>query len=365
MDITTTLFGIPLQSPFVLGSGPLSYGAEGMIRLHKAGAGAVVTKTIRDVPANNPFPHIAAVEKNVLINAEKWTDISGDMWISEEIPAAKKAGVVVGASIGHTPEEVEHWIGPADKAGADFFELVSYQPETIISMVEVALKLTNKPVVVKISPNWTNAVEYALKVLGKGIAGITAIDSVGPVLSIDIHTARPLVGGQHGFGWLTGAAIKPVALRYVAEVARKSDKPVIGLGGVITGEDAVEMLMAGAGAVGICTAPMLRGVEYITVLNKGLSKLLESLGYSSISEVSGASLPYFCPHEVEQRFTFFFDPKTCISCGRCVQVCPYAARTLTDTTKAVKAMELDESRCRYCGLCSSICPTGALYRREV
>jgi len=123
--------------------------------------------------------------------------------------------------------------------------------------------------------------------------------------------------------------------------------------------------MAGAGAVGICTAPMLRGVEYITVLNKGLSKLLESLGYSSISEVSGASLPYFYPHEVEQRFTFFFDPKTCISCGRCVQVCPYAARTLTDTTKAVKAMELDESRCRYCGLCSSICPTGALYRREV
>lgn len=362
MDLTTHFFDLTLQSPFIIGSGPLGYGAEGMIRCHKAGAGAVVTKTIRDEPAKNPYPHISESDKNLLINAEKWTDITGEQWIETEIPEAKKAGVIVGASIGHTTDEVEHWLEPVDKAGADFFEIVSYRPDTIRPMAEMAKKLTDKPVLVKISPNWTDATATARELLKLGVDGITAMDSIGPVLSIDINTAKPHVAGERGFGWLSGTGIKPITMRYVAEIAASTKKPIIGLGGVMKADDAVEMLMAGAHAVGICTAPILKGVEYIEKLNKGLSKKLEKLGYSSLEEVRGVALHNLYEEEVFRKFDFFYEKDKCIACNRCVEVCPYEARGLDLETKE---MSLDYFRCRYCGLCTSVCPTGALTRSDV
>ena len=356
INLTTELFGHTLQSPVILGSGPISYGAEGIIRAHKAGFGAVTTKTIRDKKADNPFPHIAFNGSNSLINAEKWTDFPAEQWVEEEIPKAKEGGAVVIGSIGHTPEEVEHWVGPVDRAGADMIELVSYMPETIVSMTAKAKKLTGKPVIVKLSPNWTDPVQAAKDVLNAGADGITAMDSIGPVLRINIRTARPMLGGEHGYGWLTGSAIKPVIVRYVAEIAVLTDKPIIGIGGVMNPEDAVEMLMAGATHVGVCTAPILKGVEYIGKLNTGIAGLLQDLGYVSLADVSGAALQNLPKDEIMEKFSFHFHRDTCTACMRCVQVCPYGARTLSEK----KEMELNEELCRYCGLCTTVCNPGAL-----
>ena len=355
MSIETELFGIKLQSPFILGSGPLSYGAKGLIRAHKAGAGAVVTKTIRDKPAVNPFPHMAVAGKDSMLNAEEWSDISGSQWVEKEIPEAKKSDVVVIASVGHTPVEVINWVGKVDKAGADIIELVSYERETILPMLAKAKELTNKPVLVKISPNWINSVGIALEALEAGADGITAIDSIGPVLRIDIKSGKPLVGGGHGFGWLTGSAIKPIALRYVAEISSSTDKPVIGLGGVTKAEDAVEMLMAGAQAVGICTAPIVKGVEYIGKLNDKLKKLITKLGYENSSELTGLSHKYLNPDANNKKFDFIYNSETCTECMACVKACSYEARALEN-----KVMLLDTDLCRYCGLCFSVCPNGSL-----
>ena len=355
MSIETELFGLKLQSPFILGSGPLSYGAKGLIRAHRAGAGAVVTKTIRDNPAVNPFPHMAVAGKDSMINSEEWSDIPGSQWVEREIPEAKEAGVIVIASIGHTPVEVENWVGKVDRAGSDIIELVSYERETILPMLEKAKALTSKPVLVKISPNWSDSVGIALDALKEGADGITAIDSVGPVLRIDIKTGKPLVGGSRGFGWLTGSAIKPIALRYVAEISAATEKPIIGLGGVIKAEDAVEMLMAGAKAVGICTAPIVKGVEYIENLIEKLEKLITDLGYNNPGEISGVSHKYITSDANKKKFVFIFDAGSCIECMACVKACSYEARNLEN-----KIMSLDSNICRYCGLCYSVCPTGAL-----
>lgn len=355
MSIETELFGIKLQSPFVLGSGPLSYGAKGLIRAHKAGAGAVVTKTIRDNPAVNPFPHMAVAGKDSMINAEEWSDISGLQWVETEIPEAKKAGVIVIGSIGHTPVEAANWTKRVDEAGADIIELVSYERDTILPMLAKAKALTDKPVLVKISPNWVDSVGIALEALRAGADGITAIDSIGPVLRIDIKTGKPLVGGGRGFGWLTGSAIKPIALRYVAEISSATDKPVIGLGGVTKAEDAAEMLMAGAQAVGICTAPIVKGVEYIEKLNKNLEKLIAKLGYKNSSELTGLSHKYLNPEANNKKFDFIYNADTCTECMACVKACAYEARALEN-----KVMSLDTELCRYCGLCFSVCPKGSL-----
>jgi len=94
-DISTTYAGIKLRSPFILSSGPLGYGSEGLIRAHKAGCGAVVTKTLRLNRAINPAHHIGTMGPNSLINCEKWADSDRLQWYEKEIPAAKAAGAVV------------------------------------------------------------------------------------------------------------------------------------------------------------------------------------------------------------------------------------------------------------------------------
>ncbi len=294
VDLKTDLFGIILKSPLILGSGPLSYNAQGMISAYKAGAGAVVTKTIRDQAAINPYPHMAISGRNTMINAEKWSDISAEMWVEQEIPKAKEAGVVVIASIGHTTGEVMNWAAAVDGAGADMIELVSYRQEMVVPMVRKAKELTS-----------------ALAALDQGADGVTAMDSIGPVLRIDIRSGRPLLGSEKGHGWLTGSAIKPIILRYVAEVAGQTDKPIIGIGGVVTAEDVVEMLMAGAAAVGLCTAAILKGVAYLTRLNREIKKLLIELKYESPASLCGAALSNLCRQEVHDRFTFRFNQRSC------------------------------------------------------
>jgi dihydroorotate dehydrogenase (fumarate) len=354
-QLKTSFLGIELQSPLILGSGPLSFDGQAMIRAHQAGAGAVTTKTIRNEPAVNPYPHMAMAGRDTLINAEKWSDLSGEAWVEHEIPKAKAAGVVVIASIGHTLPEAEQWTRKVSAAGADILELVSYEESDMLPMIRHVKAVCTKPVLAKLSPNWPDPVASARAALAAGADGITAMDSVGPVLRIDIETALPITGGEQGFGWLTGAAIKPITLAYVARIARFCRKPIVGIGGVMSAEDAVEMLMAGASAVGICTAPIIKGIDFIGKLNQRIAAQLERLGYASVAAVSGAALPNLPPEEAKKRFGFKYDPAKCTECGACVRVCAYQARSMDG-----KRMFLDEEACRLCGLCALVCPTKAL-----
>ncbi|MGM0420962.1 MAG: 4Fe-4S binding protein [Bacillota bacterium] len=347
--------GIELNSPYIVGSGPISYGAPGIIRAHNAGAGAIVTKTIRDNSANNPYPHIAKNNKDSLINAEKWADLPGEDYINKEIPEAVEAGAVVIASIGHTPEEVCNWIEGVVNAGASMVELVSYQQETMLDMVERAVELVDIPVIVKLSPNWPDPIKTAKAAVKRGAAAITAMDSIGPVLRVDINTGKPVVAGEGGRGWLTGSAIRPIAQAMVADLKAELDVPVIGLGGVIKAEDAVEMMMVGADAVGVCSTLIIHGSDHLLNLQDNLIEFLNNNNYKHVSELTGLSNKYLNQKEKQEIFTFNYIVEKCIDCQKCVLGCSYNARKLED-----KKMELDNDLCRYCGFCASVCPTGAL-----
>jgi len=352
-DLSVELCGIRLRNPLILASGPLSWSAAGIQAAFVAGAAAVVAKTIRSQAAVNPVPHIAALEQGSLLNTEGWSDLPLERWIERELPAlAGRDGVLI-ISLGHTPAEVEALAAPLVEAGADMLELVSYRAEDAAPMVAAARRAVSVPVLVKVSANWPDLMEVVDGCLRAGADGITAIDSIGPALRVDVETGQPLLGS---FAWLSGAAIRPIALRVVAEIRLRYDVPVVGTGGVGRAEDVVEMVMAGATAVGVHTAPLLQGLGWFSRTLTRLERWLDERGHVHLGDLRGLALPHLREPVPPVPLTFAFDADTCTRCDRCVTVCAYNARKLSPEGQ----MSLDEAACRSCGLCVSVCPTGAL-----
>ena len=354
-DLSANLCGLHLRNPLILASGPLSWNAKAVQAAFDAGAAAVVTKTIRPEATVNPMPHIAADGRGSLLNTEGWSDLAAEQWIERELPSLSKQDGILIVSLGHTPAEVEQLAAPLAEAGADALELVSYRAEDSAPMVAVAKQSVTIPVLVKVSGNWPDLLEVVEQALQAGADGITAIDSIGPTLRVDVETGRPLLGS---FAWLSGRAILPIALRAVAEICLRHDVSVVGTGGAGRAEDVVEMVMAGATAVGVHTAPLLRGLDWFDKTLARLEHWLEERGHARLSDLRGLALPHLRDSVPHTPLAFTFNTETCTLCGRCVTVCAYNARRLTSQGD----MLLEAGLCRSCGLCASICPTGALRR---
>ena len=353
VDLSTTLCGIPLRNPLIVSSGPLTYAAEGIQRTFDSGAAAAVTKTISLEPAVNPVPHIADIGRGSLLNTEKWADLPAEQWIDRELPALKGSGGVVIASVGHHRADVEALAAPLAGAGADILEVVSYDAADMVPLVEAAKARATVPVLAKLSPNWPDLSDCAARCLASGADGLTAIDSLGPTLAIDLETGRPVLGGH---AWLSGAAIKPLTVRIVADLCKRHPGvPVVATGGVSRAEDVVEMVMAGATAVGMHTTPLLRGLGWLAKAEAGLARWLDRHGHSELAEVRGMALPHLPGSERNEPLDFAFEPEICTECGRCVTVCAYGARSMDG-----REMSLDCELCRSCGLCVEVCAPGAL-----
>lgn len=357
-DLRTKLCGIELDSPFVLASGPPGFSAEGLIASAAAGAGAVVTKTITYNGIHNTTQHMVTPGSKTLINNEGGSDLPLEYWL-DELPKAKAGGVkCLIASIGGG--DIDSCIDIGKQVlnhGADMLEVVVdyHYAGDLVERINKIKSAIDAPLLVKVNANWKNTTEIADLCVKAGADGITAIDSMGPVFRVDLSTGRPMLGGD-GYGYVTGAPILPFALRIVNEIASGSHSSIdiVGTGGITAGKDALEMLMAGANCVGVCTLATLNGAGAFTKLCKELSDTLDKYGYSSISEAQGIAVEKdLLP--TKSTDDFCFDLSKCNHCGRCEVGCPYTARTLGETTN-----DVDPELCRICGLCFTLCPTQAI-----
>jgi dihydroorotate dehydrogenase/Pyruvate/2-oxoacid:ferredoxin oxidoreductase delta subunit len=368
-DLTTRLFGTTMPSPFILASGPLSYDATGLWEAFRAGAGGVTTKTLRLERAVNPTPHMVVPRSSnlraTLFNTEKWADLPWEQWVEQELPQMKGHPGALIASIGHTGPEAEVITAPVDATGVvDAIECVAYTREALTPLVRAVRERTDLPILAKLTFNWGDDLYRAAEdALAAGADGFTAIDSIGPTLQIDIETGQPTIGGAGSRAWMSGAAIRPIAQAVVADLVIRFGKPVVGTGGIIQAEDAVEMTMVGATALGICTAPLLRGLEWFARTHEKLRGWLDAHGYAGLAGLRATALPHLHMSEDTARLTFDFDPLLCTKCDLCVVLCPYDARTMGggDRPKTPGLTQiLDEERCRYCGLCVEVCKPGSL-----
>ncbi len=354
-DLSVEICGIRVSCPVFTAPGPPVRTGPACVRCAEGGAGAIVTKTISVEAARPPAPNIAEIQHGML-NAELWSELPPEAWLDGEYLVARTAAVPVIVSLGYSPEEIAR-LAPRVRPFADAVELSTHyigeDAGPMIGAIRAAKDVLDVPVFVKLSPLGREMVRAAEQAEAAGADGIVAINSFGPCLSIDIETGRSRLGGADGVGWLSGPALKPLAVRCVRDIARAVRIPVIGVGGVSSGADAVEMLMAGASAVGVCTAAMLRGPAVFGRIVRELDAWLDARGYPDPTAIRGLALRQL----VEPWATAppIVDAEHCNGCDLCRLACPYEAITVVDGLARV-----DGARCDRCGLCVTRCRHGAL-----
>ena len=373
IDMTVDLCGLELSSPLILASGTLGEPGSLMKKLAETQPlGAMVTRSIslrsEEDRFTNPSPRFVKLDKYGLLNCECQLIHSIDEWCDSQLSIAKEGGIPVIASI--EGDSVEDYVELSERltdAGADAIEVnISCTFEarrgkgpalmgrigSLLSSVRKAV--SGIPMIVKV-PLVLDFGEIADVVKASGADAISALNTVGPGMVIDVDTGRPLLGFFTGSGGLSGPALKPIAIAAVNELVRAVDLPVMGIGGISTGKDVVEFTMAGATGIQLLTAALLRGPDVFSRIHDQLSRWLEEKGYDSLSEIRGVANQFlgetnWTPHIA------MIDEDLCTGCERCVRVCPHDALSMNAKKKA----EVDDNVCAGCGLCWYECPEKAI-----
>lgn len=356
-ELSVEIAGIHFANPVLPAAGPPGWNGEAMRACAQGGAGGIVAKTVSVQPAQVPTPNMADIRCGFL-NTELWSELPVEQFIEREYLMAQETGLPLIISLGYTAEEIAQ-LTPRVAPFADALELSTHyigdDPTPMVEAIRAAKEAADLPVLVKLSP-FRDMKTAARAAADAGVDGIVAVNSFGPCLGVDIETGRLLMGSEEGYGWLSGPALKPLALRCVFDVARSVDLPVIGVGGISRATDAIEFLMVGASAVGICTAAIVKGPEIFGKIAEGIGKWLDEHSYDSLEEVQGLAIRRW--EEWSYRTAHVpptVDRETCTGCGLCETSCVYDALHVIDD-KAV----LTPEKCYGCGLCVTRCPVRAI-----
>jgi dihydroorotate dehydrogenase (NAD+) catalytic subunit len=264
--LRTTLCGVELQNPVIAASGTYGYGIEFEKITDLNAIGAIVVKGLSREPiAGNPPPRLWEAEGG-MINSIGLQNVGARAFVAEKLPALRRFRTAIFANVfGYAVEDYAEVIRILEDAeGLAGYELNVSCPNTkhggiqfssdvalLSELISLVRPLTRRPLIVKLSPNVASIEPLAQAAESCGADAISLVNTFIS-LAIDAHTRRPRIGAV--FGGLSGPAIKPIALRLVYQASQAVRIPVIGLGGIRTGEDAAEFLIAGASAVQVGTA---------------------------------------------------------------------------------------------------------------
>ncbi|MCL1835712.1 MAG: dihydroorotate dehydrogenase [Oscillospiraceae bacterium] len=297
MDMSVDFAGVRFRNPVVAASGTFGFGREYSDFYDLSRLGGICAKGLTANPrAGNEPPRIAETPMGIL-NSVGLQNPGVDAFIAEELPFLLSLGTVVIANI--SAESAAEYADMAEKlsgSGVGIIEVNVSCPnvkaggmqfgtsaDSVREVTQAVKEKSDVPVMVKLSPNVTDISAIALAAQAGGADAISLINTI-TAMRIDTATGRPVLGNNTG--GLSGPAVLPVAIRMVWQAASAVSIPVLGMGGVSTGDNAIEMLLAGASLVGVGTASFNDPYAPLKIID-GIAKYMERRGISRISDITG------------------------------------------------------------------------------
>ena len=301
-DLTVNIAGVEFKNPVITASGTFGFGREYSEFYPLKEIGGLSCKGITLKPRmGNPPPRIAETPSGIL-NAVGLQNPGVDHFIERDLPWLKEQETVVIANIaGNTPEEYAQMAEKLSEPSVDMIEMYISCPnvkhggvqfgtscQSVGAITREVRAHCKKPLMVKLSPNVSDIAEIARAAESEGADALSLINTLTG-MRIDINTLRPII--RNNTGGLSGPAVFPVAVRMVWQTAGAVKIPVVGMGGISSWRDAVEMMLAGASAIQVGTA--LFSDPYAPLkIKEGLNRYLDDQGIASVTELAGMVKPW-------------------------------------------------------------------------
>ena len=378
MNMKVWYAGLELAHPVLAASAGTTRDAAQAVKCEDAGYSGVVLKSVQEetLMRYNPFPRFKVIRSGVP-GYESTTFYSyeqayyGDLdQYAETVRRSKeRVKIPVIASINCIrPESWAEYAIACEQAGADAIEIVPSCPSgklmrdpshDICAIALGALKACKQAVRIPVIPKMTgqvaNVLDMAVQLAEAGADGLTMINRATGI-DIDIEAQRPILHG--GFAGHGGSWALQTTLRWIIAAWPQIQAPISATGGVMTGEDAVKCLLAGASSVQVCGVMYLKGYDWVRTMLARIEAYMQRMGVENLADIIGAASRNMLTMEQYDRVTRYAarcDRALCVKCGRCAPVCIYDAIGFEDGRCLI-----DPEKCDGCGLCVSVCRSGAI-----
>ena len=378
--------GIPCENPFFLASSAVCTNYEMVARAFEAGWAGVFYKTICLQEIKEVSPRFDAVHSNGMHgdfygfrNMEQLSEnpVDLDFDILRRLKQDYPTKVVIASIMGQTEEQWGELALRAEQAGCDAVELnfscpqmrlsgmgsdVGQNSELVAVYTDIVRKTVKIPVIPKMTPNITHIYHPAMAAFFAGADAVSAINTIKSVTMAD----NAEVSGHRTVSGYSGRAVKPIALRFILEMAQNKvlkGLQLSGIGGIETWRDALEFIQLGCRNVQVCTAVMQYGYRIIDDLILGIQRYMAKHGITQLSDLVGSQLSSFTKPSDLDRTTIIYpkiDRERCVGCGRCELSCRDGGHQAITFDSVTRQPHIVGTKCVGCHLCRLVCPAGAI-----
>lgn len=384
-DLSIDFLGIKCENPFFLSSSPVGSNYEMCKKALEAGWGGIFYKTIGIFIPDECSPRFDVVKKedqpwvgfkNMEMISDKPLEVNLEYMrkLKEDYPNK----VIVASIMGSSVEEWKQLTRMVTEVGVDAIECnfscpqmtsssmgsdVGTNPDLVREYTRACVEETHLPIIAKMTPNITSMEVSAKAAIEGGAKGLAAINTVKSLTNIDFEnfTAMPVVNGKSSVSGYSGAAVKPIALRFCYNLKsfnETKDIPLSGIGGIETWKDCLEFLLLGCENLQVTTAVMQYGYRIVEDMISGISYWMEQNNVDRLSDIIGKALPNIVgADEIDRSFKIIpkIDLDKCTGCGRCYVSCFDGAHQAIDWDQEKRQPCINDN-CVGCHLCLNVCP---------